>query len=78
MEGRDVGELNEGSKVSVTSTAGNLRSGRSNIARRISWRSRSCARLRYSYEGSALVIRGGLLAGIPEQQKTSPSSIKRE
>ena len=38
MEGRDVGELNEGSKVSVTSTAGNLLSGRSNMARRISWR----------------------------------------
>jgi hypothetical protein len=78
VEGRDVGQLNEGAKVYVTSTAGNLLSGRSKIARRISWRCCSFARLRYSSEGGALVIRGGLLAGIPEQQKTSPSSIKRE
>ena len=63
MEGRDVGELNEGSKVYVTSTAGNLLSGRSKIARRISWRCRSFARLRYSSEGDALVIRGDCWRG---------------
>ncbi len=34
-------------------------SGWSNRVRSISWRCRSCARLRYSSEGSALVMRGG-------------------
>ncbi len=34
-------------------------SGWSNRVRSISWQCRSCARLRYSSEGSALVIRGG-------------------
>jgi hypothetical protein len=34
-------------------------SGWSNRVRNVSWRCRSCARLRYSSEGSALVSRGG-------------------
>jgi hypothetical protein len=34
-------------------------SGWSNRVRNVSWRCRSCARLRYSSEGSALLIRGG-------------------
>jgi hypothetical protein len=39
-------------------------SGRSNSVRRISWRCRSCARLRYSSEGAALVLRGGAISGL--------------
>jgi hypothetical protein len=34
-------------------------SGWSNRVRRVDWQCRSCARLRYSSEGSALVLRGG-------------------
>jgi hypothetical protein len=37
-------------------------SGWSNRIRNVSWRCRSCARLRYSSEGSALLFRGGRIS----------------
>jgi hypothetical protein len=53
-------------------------SGRSNRVRKISWRCRSCARLRYSSEGDALLIRGGpicrlLRRPIPDMSSPRPA-----
>jgi hypothetical protein len=50
-------------------------SGWSNRVRSVSWQCRSCARLRYSSEGGALVLRGGpisRLLGLPCPDARSP------
>jgi hypothetical protein len=54
-------------------------SGWSNRVRTISWRCRSCARLRYSSEGGALVLRGGpisrlLRMNVPDMSSPRPES----
>jgi hypothetical protein len=53
-------------------------SGWSNRVRRISWRCRSCARLRYSSEGGALVLRGGPISRLLRMDVPDMSSPRPE
>ncbi len=53
-------------------------SGWSNRVRSISWRCRSCARLRYSYEGGALVMRGGPISRLLRVDVPDVSSPRPE
>jgi hypothetical protein len=53
-------------------------SGWSNRVRSISWRCRSCARLRYSSEGGALVLRGGPISRLLRMNVPDMSSPRPE
>jgi hypothetical protein len=53
-------------------------SGWSNRARKIGWRCRSCARLRYSSEGGALVLRGGPISRLLRYPVPDVSSPRPE
>jgi hypothetical protein len=53
-------------------------SGWSNRVRQVSWRCRSCAQLRYSSEGGALVMRGGPISRLLRMDVPDVSSPRPE